>query len=816
MSVVQYDQVKIVIKQMANFQPILHVHYYYQGKLVQTKFTVEKEHIQKFIRTTIDEANLKEVKIGADKVKLNYRDIGSMEINDYSMLKSESLFREFDENIVQRKLKKEEKKKIPAGVKNLKVNHKYLFWTKVKKKVTQVGAAVLIGASLVGGLSALERFVPFHQDKSKIEAEGTNETTFLTDIENATITLAQQEEQKVKVLFSKQNSESEKIEGIANKKQDIVPSLTDNIKETPENSQTQETIQEEVNKVTEESNAQFTSHTSQSNEEEKTTNWLSTQLESAKNMMSEAMGLMSKNEKKEDNSNTTSVNESTESKTEDSTINSESLSVETEISNQFSSQTQQDTKMTESSAETEIQADKSSTEAEKSPTEEATTQKSNTKNNEASNQTDQSEKVVPNKTTEENSTPIEENPETPLVSEPFSLNEKAENTSNSDTSSSPTSEDKVEESQSSNESVFLTSEQSTTLSSENPKEEESISEEKETISSSSSTTENNNIDQVPVTSSSSQTNTMIDTTTSTTTVTSATSTDSVISEKEITPNQNEESTTATDSIIKTAQGSITTTDDVNQAISENTVNEVYLHQETQTSSNSSEGKDKLATSTSSNEISELTTSTEDSATPMTIAYQEQVTVDDQNTIKSGYHYTTGNTTYPMSEEDFYKLVVIINAESNKTYEDALGVASVIANRIEDGGWGGSMPLEIATAQGQFVVWQNSSVRSAASTAASTQSFDNAEVVKATRDCFFGGIRNNDYVEFKSSGSSTYSSSGEKKYQIVSGGNKYHHLAEKLNRVTQNQYSSISSTDDLNSIYDTYQLDEEENSRSLSA
>ena len=83
MSVIQYDQVKIVIKQMANFQPILHVHYYYQGKLVQTKFTVEKEHIQKFIRTTIDEANLKEVKIGADKVKLNYRDIGSMEINDY-------------------------------------------------------------------------------------------------------------------------------------------------------------------------------------------------------------------------------------------------------------------------------------------------------------------------------------------------------------------------------------------------------------------------------------------------------------------------------------------------------------------------------------------------------------------------------------------------------------------------------------------------------------------------------------------------------------------------------------------------------------
>ena len=72
------------------------------------------------------------------------------------------------------------------------------------------------------------------------------------------------------------------------------------------------------------------------------------------------------------------------------------------------------------------------------------------------------------------------------------------------------------------------------------------------------------------------------------------------------------------------------------------------------------------------------------------------------------------------------------------------------------------------------------------------------------------------MEFKSSGSPAYSSSGEKKYQIVSGGNKYHHLAENLNRVSQNQYSSIDTTMNLDQIYDSYGLNEEENNRSLSA
>ena len=159
---------------MANYQPILHVHYYYQGKLVQVKFTVESAKIQKFLRATIDEAKLKKVELNSNTVKLNYRNIGSIEIKDYNTLKNEPLFKEFDKQVVQRSVKNKEKAKTLSTVKNLKVNKKYELWSKVKKIATKVGAVVLLGATLTGALTTLERFLPFQQNKSKVETDGTD------------------------------------------------------------------------------------------------------------------------------------------------------------------------------------------------------------------------------------------------------------------------------------------------------------------------------------------------------------------------------------------------------------------------------------------------------------------------------------------------------------------------------------------------------------------------------------------------------------------------------------------------------------------
>ena len=167
LSAVQYDQVKIVIKQMANHRPILHVQYYYQGKLVQVKFTVESTKIQNFLRATIDEAKLKKVEIDSDQVKLNYRNIGSIEIKNYQSLKKEPLFKEFDERVVQQSTKKRKKEKTLSKIKNLKVNHQYKFWPKIKKTAAKVGAAILVSATLAGALTTLDRFFPFQQNKSK-------------------------------------------------------------------------------------------------------------------------------------------------------------------------------------------------------------------------------------------------------------------------------------------------------------------------------------------------------------------------------------------------------------------------------------------------------------------------------------------------------------------------------------------------------------------------------------------------------------------------------------------------------------------------
>ena len=427
-------------------------------------------------------------------------------------------------------------------------------------------------------------------------------------------------------MFSKQNSGSETVEEATKQNQNIVPSSTDNIEVTPENSQVPETTQEEANQVVDETNTQFINQTNQQNEAETSTNWFSTQLESAKNVMSEAIGLMPKVEKKEDNSNTTSVNENTKTKAENLATSSEFSSVET--SNQFSTQTQEEkaaNQITESSAVAETQVEVTSVQDEtvSNNANIAVERELNKKEEKAAlNLSDQSEKVVANETSKENSTPTKENQEAPLVSESPSLNEK-ENTSHLVAATSTTSKDQGEVSQSSDESTSLASEQSTTTSSENTKEKESISEETETASSPSTTIEENKVDQTSV---------VVSKIDQTSTASLNNQTNTVTTTNTSTSSQNQDATITTNRIAETVQDAITTMNDVNQVISENTVNEVSLHQEIPTSTNSSEGKDKLTSSTSSAETSELTTSTEDSVTPTTIAYQEQVTVDDHNTI----------------------------------------------------------------------------------------------------------------------------------------------------------------------------------------
>ncbi len=811
MSVVQYDQVKIEIKQMANYQPVLHVHYYYQGELVQVKFTVESAKIQKFLRAAIDEANLKKVEMNSNAVKLNYRNIGSFEIKNYSVLKNEPLFKEFDKKVVQRSTKNREKKKALSTVKNLKVNKKYKLWSKVKKTATKIGAVVLLGTTLAGAFTTLERFFPFQQNKSKVEAEGTNlEQAPATDIKHATITLNEQKEnQKVKILFSQTDTPSKKTVESNTNQQEINSSVAPPVVGNTTVGTTDVSEKEIVSEKKEQENTVSSTNQLKSTEEESNANWLSAQLESIQNTVSNAIGLTPSEETKTVNQETPSVEESTTGNTENVSTNKESMPVNEaslgesneDSEKEIASATDQvmPSSMNTSMETTQVPKQGEVIESKKAVVE----QENNTKSSNTSILEEHQETVAHKETKEEESMSTQGIQKNTSSSEEVSPSQKTkeETTSHLETTTSSADSMKQVETTDANEIDSSIVEQPTTNVSEESVEQETVPEEKETESQPSITAEETvEADALLKTTMNSQ--------------------DTASSELKEVANQHEEMLPSNSSIETSPETTESLLSDAlasSQSLSEietTSLDEIPLHQEGKMQKEEEQPKEEAQPNlTNSTEIS---TVSEKSVTPTVLASHEEIAVNDQNTIKSGYHYTTGNTTYPMSEEDFYKLVVIINAESNKTYEDALGVASVIANRVEDGGWGGDMPLDIATAQGQFVVWQNSSVRSQASAAASSGSFDNAEVVKAARDCFFGGIRNNDYVEFKSSGSPTYSSSGEKKYQIVSGGNKYHHLAENLNRVNQNQYSSTDIATNFDQIYDSYGSNEEETNRSLSA
>ena len=811
MSVVQYDQVKIEIKQMANYQPVLHVHYYYQGELVQVKFTVESAKIQKFLRAAIDEANLKKVEMNSNAVKLNYRNIGSFEIKNYSVLKNEPLFKEFDKKVVQRSTKNREKKKALSTVKNLKVNKKYKLWSKVKKTATKIGAVVLLGTTLAGAFTTLERFFPFQQNKSKVEAEGTNlEQAPATDIKHATITLNEQKEnQKVKILFSQTDTPSKKTVESNTNQQEINSSVAPPVVGNTTVGTTDVSEKEIVSEKKEQENTVSSTNQLKSTEEESNANWLSAQLESIQNTVSNAIGLTPSEETKTVNQETPSVEESTTGNTENVSTNKESMPVNEaslgesneDSEKEIASATDQvmPSSMNTSMETTQVPKQGEVIESKKAVVE----QENNTKSSNTSILEEHQETVAHKETKEEESMSTQGIQKNTSSSEEVSPSQKTkeETTSHLETTTSSADSMKQVETTDANEIDSSIVEQPTTNVSEESVEQETVPEEKETESQPSITAEETvEADALLKTTMNSQ--------------------DTASSELKEVANQHEEMLPSNSSIETSPETTESLLSDAlasSQSLSEietTSLDEIPLHQEGKMQKEEEQPKEEAQQNlTNSTEIS---TVSEKSVTPTVLASHEEIAVNDQNTIKSGYHYTTGNTTYPMSEEDFYKLVVIINAESNKTYEDALGVASVIANRVEDGGWGGDMPLDIATAQGQFVVWQNSSVRSQASAAASSGSFDNAEVVKAARDCFFGGIRNNDYVEFKSSGSPTYSSSGEKKYQIVSGGNKYHHLAENLNRVNQNQYSSTDIATNFDQIYDSYGSNEEETNRSLSA
>ncbi len=134
-----------------------------------------------------------------------------------------------------------------------------------------------------------------------------------------------------------------------------------------------------------------------------------------------------------------------------------------------------------------------------------------------------------------------------------------------------------------------------------------------------------------------------------------------------------------------------------------------------------------------------------------------------NNLEMGFEVTVGNLAYKLSDEDIELLCAIVAAESDKTYDDALAVITTILNRCEAPNWirsHGTDPIAQATAPNQFVVYQHGSYEAYMDGRA-------PDTVKEAVADALAGVRNHEYLSFRSNGTTSYSDN-----MISPTGNRY--------------------------------------------
>ena len=125
-----------------------------------------------------------------------------------------------------------------------------------------------------------------------------------------------------------------------------------------------------------------------------------------------------------------------------------------------------------------------------------------------------------------------------------------------------------------------------------------------------------------------------------------------------------------------------------------------------------------------------------------------------NKIEKGFEVTQGNTAYSLDGADVDLLCAIVAAESDKTYDDALAVITTILNRCEAKNWVRVYGTD------QFVVYQEGYYERYINGKA-------PEKVKIAVQDALAGVRNHNYLSFRSGGTTSYSDN-----RITDTGNRY--------------------------------------------
>lgn len=128
-----------------------------------------------------------------------------------------------------------------------------------------------------------------------------------------------------------------------------------------------------------------------------------------------------------------------------------------------------------------------------------------------------------------------------------------------------------------------------------------------------------------------------------------------------------------------------------------------------------------------------------------------------------FKVTYDNQKYNLSDSDLEFLMATVAAECDKSKDDALAVTSVILNRCEDPAWVnsfGDSPVNQIKAPGQFEVYSQGLY-------SQYMGYNVPDEVKTAVLDALDGVRNNNYLSFRSNSSTQFSSN-----MITDSGNRY--------------------------------------------
>jgi hypothetical protein len=135
----------------------------------------------------------------------------------------------------------------------------------------------------------------------------------------------------------------------------------------------------------------------------------------------------------------------------------------------------------------------------------------------------------------------------------------------------------------------------------------------------------------------------------------------------------------------------------------------------------------------------------------------------------GFNVSVNNNTYDVSGSDLDLLIAVICVEAGDSIDDALAVISVILNRCDSDKWGnyfGRNPISQITAPNQFEVYFKNMYYSYLPSGKNYNSAKYNYVKEAVLDGL-NGVRNNNYLGFRSWESYSYSNN-----YISNHGNRY--------------------------------------------